>query len=109
MLYQEITALLLNDYKILEFKSKDTTKKFAFMDDVTPDEALCMEVCYDPKYPPMPPGPFNGKCISRIANATVTAMERLLIERGIKGPCWLEIEGAEEGRQFIRCVPRLHY
>jgi DNA polymerase alpha subunit A len=37
------------------------------------------------------PADLSGDCFGHVMNTTTTALERLLIERNIHGPCWLEI------------------
>lgn len=40
------------------------------------------------------PANLSGKTFSHVFNTTTTSLERLIIEREIKGPCWIEISNA---------------
>uniref|UniRef100_A0A158R5N5 DNA polymerase n=1 Tax=Syphacia muris TaxID=451379 RepID=A0A158R5N5_9BILA len=51
---------------------------------------------------PALPTDLKGRTFSHVFNTTSTALERLLIEIGMKGPCWLEIEQLES-------VPKISY
>uniref|UniRef100_A0A914NNZ3 DNA-directed DNA polymerase family B exonuclease domain-containing protein n=1 Tax=Meloidogyne incognita TaxID=6306 RepID=A0A914NNZ3_MELIC len=42
------------------------------------------------------PTNFSGDCFSHVMNTTTTALERVLIEREIYGPCWLQIRNAKK-------------
>lgn len=95
-LYNEVQDLLMTKYGVKLFMARPVKRKLAYMDGETPELADCLEVFYDFNLPGFPAGLHNGKAYNRIGNATVTALERLLIERDIKGPCWLEISGVKE-------------
>ena len=67
------------------------TKKYAFDREDTPKECEYLEVRYPATYPPMDPN-YTGPSIEHVFGTSLTAMELLLIERNIKGPCWLEVK-----------------
>ncbi|KAE9552614.1 hypothetical protein FO519_004162 [Halicephalobus sp. NKZ332] len=95
-LYEEVKDLLTTKYGVKLFMARPVKRKFAYMDGETPDEADCLEVFYNANLPAFPAGLQGGDSFNRVGNATVTALERLLIERDIRGPCWLEVSGVKE-------------
>ena len=50
-----------------------------------------MQVLYSPKYPALPTD-LKGETFSRIFGANQSSLERFLLERKIKGPCWLDFK-----------------
>ena len=50
-----------------------------------------MEVRYSTSYPPVPSN-YSGPSIERVFGTTINSLELLLIERNIKGPCWLDVK-----------------
>ncbi|XP_043791060.1 DNA polymerase alpha catalytic subunit isoform X1 [Apis laboriosa] len=80
-----------NKLGIKEFRSSKVTKHYAFEQEGTPAISDYLEVRYAAHYPPMP-SDYSGPSIERVFGTTVNALELLLIERNIKGPCWLEIK-----------------
>lgn len=51
---------------------------------------------------PKLPTDLSGETFSAVFNTTATAMERLLVEKGMMGPGWLDI--TNYGRRFYRFV-----
>ncbi|XP_061936857.1 DNA polymerase alpha catalytic subunit isoform X3 [Apis cerana] len=80
-----------NKLGIKEFRSNKVSKHYAFEQEGTPAISDYLEVRYAAYYPPMP-SDYSGPSIERVFGTTVNALELLLIERNIKGPCWLEIK-----------------
>lgn len=80
-----------NKLGIKEFRSSKVTKYYAFEQEGTPAKCEYLEVRYSAQYPPMP-SDYSGPSIERVFGTTVNALELCLIERNIKGPCWLDIK-----------------
>ncbi|XP_015123944.1 DNA polymerase alpha catalytic subunit [Diachasma alloeum] len=84
-----------NDYasrqRISEFRSQTVKKNYAFEIEGIPVESEYLEVRYAASFPPIP-SDYSGKTIEHVFGTSVNALELLLIERDIKGPCWLEIK-----------------
>ncbi|XP_017882054.1 DNA polymerase alpha catalytic subunit [Ceratina calcarata] len=80
-----------NKLGIKEFRSAKVTKFYAFEDEGTPIKSEYLEVRYSAQYPAVP-ADYSGPCIERVFGTTVNALELFLIERNIKGPCWLDVK-----------------
>ncbi|KAG7205801.1 hypothetical protein KM043_007746 [Ampulex compressa] len=80
-----------NKSGIKEFRCNKISKYYAFEQEGTPKYAEYLEVRYSANYPAMS-SDFSGTAIERIFGTTINALELLLIERNIKGPCWLDIK-----------------
>lgn len=82
---------LTDKYQIQNFKSRKTTKKYAFdLADVA-DESEYLEIRYSASHPPLPED-LSGKTFSRIFGTNTSFLELLLLDQKIKGPCWLDIK-----------------
>ncbi|XP_057330411.1 DNA polymerase alpha catalytic subunit [Microplitis mediator] len=88
--YNEFKNLADNN-KIYEFRSSTTTKYYAFNHENTPLQSEYLEVRYSSSYPKLDSN-YSGNAIEHIFGTTVNPLELLLIERQIKGPCWLDIK-----------------
>ncbi|KAL7074118.1 hypothetical protein ACQ4LE_006699 [Meloidogyne hapla] len=84
-------TLGINKFKI---KPEFVTKRFISPDASVPKECETVEVWANCDFGRIPTN-LSGDCFSHVMNTTTTALERLLIEREIYGPCWLEIRNAE--------------
>uniref|UniRef100_A0A914C0B3 DNA polymerase n=1 Tax=Acrobeloides nanus TaxID=290746 RepID=A0A914C0B3_9BILA len=58
-----------------------------------PKEADTLEVQYEGNLTCLPAN-FSGDTFTHVFNTTSTALERILVERDLKGPCWIEIVDA---------------
>ncbi|XP_043480820.1 DNA polymerase alpha catalytic subunit isoform X1 [Leptopilina heterotoma] len=76
---------------IKEFRSMKVTKNYSFEREGTPKTAEYMEVRYSASYPQLDAS-YSGRAIEAVFGTSVNALEYLLIERNIKGPCWLDIK-----------------
>ncbi|XP_058793658.1 DNA polymerase alpha catalytic subunit [Phymastichus coffea] len=83
----------LKALRIDEFRYRNVKKKYAFDRPETPFETEYLEVRYPAKYPPIDPN-YSSKLIEAVFGTSVNALELLLIERNIKGPCWLDVKAA---------------
>lgn len=88
--YNEFNNDVAKKYKIDHFKSKKVTKNYAFN---LPDVPLSSEYL-EVKYPATCgalPNSLEGSTFSRVFGTPTNSLELLLIERRIKGPCWLDL------------------
>ncbi|KAJ8683915.1 hypothetical protein QAD02_019707 [Eretmocerus hayati] len=76
---------------IQEFRSIEVTKSYAFEREGTPLKAEYLEVRYSAADPAVDPD-YSGQAIEAVFGTSVNALELFLIERNIKGPCWLEVK-----------------
>lgn len=91
--YEEFEERISKDLKLSTFKSRKVCKSFAFTvpDIDVPIESDYLEVIYDGKIPaPNPKQKYST--IAHIFGTNTSPIETLLLERKIKGPCWLEIK-----------------
>jgi DNA polymerase alpha subunit A len=91
--YEEFDERLSKELKLPSFNSRKVFKSFAFTvpDVEVPIESDYLEVCYPGKFPA--PNPKNNySTIAHIFGTNTSPIETLLLERKIKGPCWLEIK-----------------
>lgn len=80
-----------NKMRIMEFNCKETKKHYSFEKEGTPRTSDYLEIRYNARYPAIN-ADYSGPAIERVFGTTVNALELLLIERKIKGPCWLDIK-----------------
>ncbi|XP_012540417.1 DNA polymerase alpha catalytic subunit [Monomorium pharaonis] len=80
-----------NKMRIMEFNCKEVKKHYAFEKEGTPKTSDYLEVRYNARYPAIE-SDYSGRAIERVFGTTVNALELLLIEQKIKGPCWLDIK-----------------
>ncbi len=90
-LYNEFNTKVTPRFKIGEFKSKPAEMKYAFEVEDVPDVASYMQVLYPSKYPALP-SDLSGETFSRVFGANQSSLERFLLDRKIKGPCWLDFK-----------------
>ncbi|KAL0122747.1 hypothetical protein PUN28_007448 [Cardiocondyla obscurior] len=80
-----------NKTRIMEFSCKEVKKHYSFEKEGTPKTSDYLEVKYNARYPAIN-SDYSGSAIERVFGTTVNALELLLIERKIKGPCWLDVK-----------------
>lgn len=80
-----------NKSGIKEFRCSTVSKHYAFEQEGTPITSDYLEVRYSAQYPAMPPD-YTGPSIEHIFGTSVNGLELLLIERNIRGPCWLDVK-----------------
>ena len=89
--HAEFSEKISSRFKINEFKCKPSEMKYAFEHADVPDESQYLQVLYSPNYPPLP-SDLKGETFSRVFGANQSSLERFLLERKIKGPCWLDFK-----------------
>lgn len=92
-IYKEFSETISVELKLNEFRSRKVTKNFAYHSigfDV-PQQSDYMEVRYDGRKP-APTAKAKYSSIAHIFGANTTSLERFLLDRKIKGPCWLSLK-----------------
>ncbi|VDM79504.1 unnamed protein product, partial [Strongylus vulgaris] len=90
-----------NIFRQVFFLPRETQAKKHFMHDGTISEDHCadeikvIEVQYESSYPKLPTD-LSGETFSAVFNTTTTAMERLLVEKAMMGPGWIDISNYTE-------------
>ncbi|KAK9497008.1 hypothetical protein O3M35_012802 [Rhynocoris fuscipes] len=92
--YEEFNTKISEKYKIKQFKSKKSTKKYAFGHEGIPIESEYLEVRYSASYHPLPSN-LSGETFSHVFGTRTSFLEILFLERSIKGPGWIEISNPE--------------
>uniref|UniRef100_A0A0K8W209 DNA polymerase n=2 Tax=Bactrocera latifrons TaxID=174628 RepID=A0A0K8W209_BACLA len=91
-LYKEFDEEISVELKLDGFRSRKVTKNFGNHSIGIDVPQVCdyMEIHYDGKKPP-PNLKKKYNSIAHIFGANTTALERFLLDRKIKGPCWLTL------------------
>ncbi|XP_038050658.1 DNA polymerase alpha catalytic subunit-like [Patiria miniata] len=89
-IYQEFDKLA-NHYKIMKYRSKKVTKQYCFEKDGIPSESEYQEVRYGAEFPQLPIN-VEGETFSCAFGTNTSSLEHLLMERKMRGPCWLDIK-----------------
>ncbi|KRT80764.1 hypothetical protein AMK59_5005, partial [Oryctes borbonicus] len=92
--YHEFNKNISGGLKINNFKSRKTEKNYVFDSDV-PTHSEYLEVHYSAKSPVIPQEYQSGETYSKIFGLNTNYLEIVLLERKIKGPCWLEVINPE--------------
>jgi DNA polymerase alpha subunit A len=76
---------------IQEFRCIEVSKCYAFERADTPQTAEYLEVRYASTYPAIN-ADFNSPAIEAVFGTSINPLELFLMERNIKGPCWLDVK-----------------
>ncbi|XP_037300850.1 DNA polymerase alpha catalytic subunit [Manduca sexta] len=93
-MYEEFNKTVAIELGLKEFKSRKVTKNYCFNLPDIPAQSDYLEVKYSASFP-MPPVNKKYLTFSHIFGTNTPSLETFLLERKIKGPCWLEIKHAE--------------
>ncbi|XP_072306789.1 DNA polymerase alpha catalytic subunit [Eucyclogobius newberryi] len=88
--YQEFNELS-EKFRIMKFKSKKVEKNYAFEIPDVPTRCEYLEMRYSAEYPPLP-SDLKGATFSHVFGTNTSSLEHFLLNRKIKGPCWLDIK-----------------
>lgn len=91
--YEEFDEKITKELKLTSFNSRKVFKSFAFtVPDVdVPIESEYLEVVYAGKFPtPNPKTKYST--IAHIFGINTSPIETFILERKIKGPCWLQLK-----------------
>jgi len=86
----------------MNFKSKKVTRSYAFSEKDVPAESEYLEVRYSSEYPPLP-ADLVGETFSHVFGTNTSALESLILDRRIKGPCWLDIHSPQVFIYYFLC------
>ncbi|XP_043238456.1 DNA polymerase alpha catalytic subunit-like isoform X1 [Amphibalanus amphitrite] len=89
--YEEFNNKIASRFKIAEFRSKVSTKSYAFEKFEVPNQADYLEVMYSSQYQALPQN-LEGETFSHVFGANTSTLEAFLIGNKVKGPCWLEVK-----------------
>ena len=92
--YNEFNNDVAKKYKISQFKSKKVSKNYCFSLPDVPLSSEYLEVKYPASCGALPSS-LQGATFSRIFGTNTNSLELLLLERRIKGPCWLDLTAPE--------------
>uniref|UniRef100_A0A671T8Z9 DNA polymerase n=1 Tax=Sinocyclocheilus anshuiensis TaxID=1608454 RepID=A0A671T8Z9_9TELE len=97
--YQEFNSLS-EKLKIMKFKSKPVTKNYAFEIPDIPSQCEYLEVKYSAELPPLP-SELKGSTFSHVFGTNTSSLEHFLLNRKIRGPCWLDVKTPQLSNQPI--------
>ncbi|KAG4305731.1 hypothetical protein PORY_000641 [Pneumocystis oryctolagi] len=101
--YEEVSELF-EKFKINEFKSKPTTRKYVFEFPDVPHQCDYLKVLY-PYTEPAIPQDTSGNTFSRVFGTNTSLFEQFVLYKKIMGPCWLHIKEPQFtiGQNFSWC------
>ncbi|CAB3220978.1 unnamed protein product [Arctia plantaginis] len=94
-MYEEFNSSVASNLGLKEFKSRKVTKNYCFNLPDIPAQSDYLEVRYSASFPP-PPKEKKYLTFSQQFGTNTSSLETFLLERKIKGPCWLEIKHPEQ-------------
>ncbi|GAB1605260.1 DNA polymerase alpha catalytic subunit-like [Argonauta hians] len=92
--YDEFNEKIAEKYKITTYKSKKVSCKYAFELADVPIKSDYLEVRYSFDLP-MLNKDLKGETFSHIFGTTTSGLEILLLDRKMKGPCWLDLKSPQ--------------
>uniref|UniRef100_A0A8D1EEM3 DNA polymerase alpha catalytic subunit n=1 Tax=Sus scrofa TaxID=9823 RepID=A0A8D1EEM3_PIG len=92
--YDEFDEKIAAKYKIMKFKSKPVEKNYAFEIPDVPEKSEYLEVRYSAEMPQLPQD-LKGETFSHVFGTNTSSLELFLMNRKIKGPCWLEVKNPQ--------------
>ena len=91
--YDEFNSVIAPKYKIKQFKSRQVEKHYAFYDlPNIPATSEYLEVRYAATQGVLP-ATLQGATFCHVFGTTTNSLELFLLDRRIKGPCWLDVAG----------------
>uniref|UniRef100_A0A2K5JMQ7 DNA polymerase n=1 Tax=Colobus angolensis palliatus TaxID=336983 RepID=A0A2K5JMQ7_COLAP len=93
-IYEEFDEKIATKYKIMKFKSKPVEKNYAFEIPDVPEKSEYLEVKYSAEMPQLPQD-LKGESFSHVFGTNTSSLELFLMNRKIKGPCWLEVKSPQ--------------
>jgi len=89
----------------MKFKSMKVTRSYAFGEKDVPFESEYLQVRYSSEFPALP-ADLAGETFSHVFGTNSSALEMFILDRHIKGPCWLDISSPQVFKSFfMHCVP----
>ncbi|PNJ64458.1 LOW QUALITY PROTEIN: POLA1 isoform 3 [Pongo abelii] len=100
--YEEFDEKIATKYKIMKFKSKPVEKNYAFEIPDVPEKSEYLEVKYSAEMPQLPQD-LKGETFSHVFGTNTSSLELFLMNRKIKGPCWLEVKSPPLNQPISWC------
>uniref|UniRef100_A0A8C2HCZ4 Polymerase (DNA directed), alpha 1 n=1 Tax=Cyprinus carpio TaxID=7962 RepID=A0A8C2HCZ4_CYPCA len=97
--YEEFNSLS-EKFRIMKFKSKPVAKNYAFEIPDIPSQCEYLEVKYSAELPPLP-SELKGSTFSHVFGINTSSLEHFLLNRKIRGPCWLDVKTPQLSNQPI--------
>jgi len=97
---QEFNDFIAERYKIMKFKSLRVTRSYVFGKKDVPVESEYLEVRYSSEFPALP-ADLAGETFSHVFGTNTSALETLILDRRIKGPCWLDINSPQVYTELV--------
>lgn len=97
--YEEFNEIS-EKFKIMKFKSKSVTKNYAFEIPDIPSQSEYLEVKYSAEIPSLP-SDLKGTTFSHVFGTNTSSLEHFLLNRKIRGPCWLDVTTPQLSNQPI--------
>ena len=94
LLLQEFNDSIAERYKIMKFKSMKVTRSYVFGEKDVPFESEYLEVRYSSEFPALP-ADLAGETFCHVFGTNSSALELFILDRRIKGPCWLDISSPQ--------------
>ncbi|XP_062039576.1 DNA polymerase alpha catalytic subunit isoform X1 [Lepus europaeus] len=98
--YDEFDEKIATKYRIMKFKSKIVEKNYAFEVPDVPEKSEYLEVRYSAELPQLPQD-LKGETFSHVFGTNTSSLELFLMNRKIKGPCWLEVKNPQLLNQSV--------
>ncbi|XP_049622790.1 DNA polymerase alpha catalytic subunit [Suncus etruscus] len=98
--YAEFDEKIATKHRIMKFKSKIVEKNYAFEIPDVPEKSEYLEVRYLAEMPQLPQD-LKGETFSHVFGTNTSSLELFLMNRKIKGPCWLEVKNPQLVNQPI--------
>ncbi|XP_058453035.1 DNA polymerase alpha catalytic subunit [Malaya genurostris] len=93
--YNEFCDDISSRLKVSKYKTRVVTKNFAYTSGMSelqvPSQCEYLEVRYSSKLP-APPLDRKYRTIAHIFGTNTNVVEQFLLERKVKGPCWMELK-----------------
>nr|XP_058965646.1 DNA polymerase alpha catalytic subunit-like [Pocillopora verrucosa] len=89
--YQEFNEKIATKHKIMKFISRKVQKAYAFEIEDVPVTSEYLEVRYSADGPQLPCD-LSGQTFSHVFGTNTSSLELLLLNRKMKGPCWLNVK-----------------
>uniref|UniRef100_A0A8C1FH16 Polymerase (DNA directed), alpha 1 n=1 Tax=Cyprinus carpio carpio TaxID=630221 RepID=A0A8C1FH16_CYPCA len=97
--YEEFNSLS-EKFRIMKFKSKPVAKNYAFEIPDIPSQCEYLEVKYSAELPPLS-SELKGSTFSHVFGINTSSLEHFLLNRKIRGPCWLDVKTPQLSNQPI--------
>ncbi|EYC39595.1 hypothetical protein Y032_0650g1135 [Ancylostoma ceylanicum] len=97
--FEEVKVMMKRHCGTASFKCRQARKRFmhdgTISGEHSSDEVKVIEVQYESNHPKLPTD-LSGETFSAVFNTTTTAMERLLVEKAMMGPGWVDVTNYTE-------------